>query len=126
MGIFDSIKNLFGSKGSDVVGNVGDMVKNMDSSSMASAASTASDMVTSTVSEAASNLINFDDIDVSKFTAIANQLGLMDKLPEALKSKLSDGSISDEDVKSYIADHKQDIMEFVASHKEDFMKMIGK
>ena len=60
-----------------------------------------------------SGLINFDDINVEKFMGYVNQFGLMGKIKEispAIAAKLEDGTISDEDVKSFIPEIKDIIM----------------
>jgi hypothetical protein len=91
MAILDTIKNLFGGKATDLVNS-------------------ATSQVTDAVTNAAANLINFDDINVEKFKGQAQQFGLMDKLPESIKSKLEDGTLSDEDLKSFIPEIKEMIM----------------
>jgi hypothetical protein len=94
MGILDTVKGLFGSKVNDMVNS-------------------ATSQVTSAVSSAASNLVNFDDINVEKFMGYVNQFGLMDKIKEmspSIAAKLEDGTISDEDVKSFIPEIKGLIM----------------
>ncbi len=94
MGILDTVKGLFGNKVNDMI-------------------SSATSQVTNAVSGAAANLVNFDDINVEKFTGYVNKFGLMDKIKEmspAIAAKLEDGTISDEDVKSFIPEIKSVIM----------------
>jgi hypothetical protein len=94
MGILDTVKGLFGSKVNDMVNS-------------------ATSQVTSAVSSAASNLVNFDDINVEKFMGYVNKFGLMGKIKEmspSIAAKLEDGTISDEDVKSFIPEIKGLIM----------------
>jgi hypothetical protein len=98
MNILETIKGLFGGKATDMVtGVAGDMTAKV------------SDMAT----DAAANLINFDDINVEKFIGYANQFGIMDKIKEMspeIAAKLGDGTLSDEDVKSFIPQIKELIM----------------
>lgn len=106
MSIIETIKGLFGSKATDMVSGATSVAGDMTSK------------VTNMVTDAASNLINFNDIDVSKFTDMINKFGLTDKLPEAIKSKLADGTLSDEDVKSFIPEIKDMIMSKMGNKDE--------
>lgn len=102
MSIIETIKGLFGSKAAEMANSV--------SGATASATSNMTEKVTNMAADAAENLINFDDINLSKFTDMINKFGLMDKLPESIKAKLTDGTLSDEDVKSFIPEIKDMIM----------------
>lgn len=104
MSIIDDIKNTAGDLG-DKVGDFGGMLK---------------DKITDSVA----GMIDFNDIDVSKFTKIADKFGLMDKLPEDIKTKLDDGTLSDEDLKTYLKDHSVDVEKFVGEHKDDLKNLI--
>lgn len=104
--IMETIKGMFSGKAVDMVTSVSGATGNMTSK------------VTDMVTDAASNLINFDDINVSKFTDMINKFGLTDKLPEAIKSKLADGTLSDEDVKSFIPEIKEMIMSKMGNKNE--------
>ncbi|MDQ5957467.1 MAG: hypothetical protein QG614_442 [Patescibacteria group bacterium] len=113
MGILDSLKNLLGLGDNKVVdslekvatgeANVADEVKNVTS-----------DLAT----EAFDNVVNFDDIDISKVVSLLESAGIVSRLPEDIQSKITDGTISKEDVQAIFADHKSEIMEFVVSNKD--------
>ena len=102
MSIIETIKGLFGSKAAEMANSVSGATADMTSSMTAK--------VTNMATDAAANLINFDDINVSKFTDMVSKFGLMDKLPESIKLKLADGTLSDEDVKSFLPEVKEMIM----------------
>lgn len=100
--IIETIKGMFGGKAADMVtGVTGDMTAKAGDMT-----SKVADMVT----DAASNLMNFDDINVSTLKGYAEKFGIMDMLPAAVKSKLADGTLSDEDLKSFIPEIKDMIM----------------
>ncbi len=94
----ETIKSMFSGKAADMVTSVSGATGDMTSK------------VTDMVTDAASKLINFDDINVSKFTDMINKFGMMDKLPEGIKSKLADGTLSDEDLKAFIPQIKDMLM----------------
>lgn len=152
MGILDTLKNVLGDKASDAIGAVtnaasdaagavtdatatgaatdgvaglADMAKDAMSGGLDMAA-VAKDFVADKVTDAVSGFVNFDDINVSAFRDMAEKFGLMDNLPEDIKSKLTDGTLSDDDVKAWISEHKDVVSSFVAEHKDEVMGLLGK
>lgn len=99
MNILETLKGLFGSKGVPATGDV-----------MNNVTSTVTAQVSDMAAKAVESVINFDDINVSTITTVAEKFGIMDKLPEAVKAKLADGTLSDEDLKSFIPEIKDMIM----------------
>lgn len=134
MGIIDSIKSWLngGVEGvTDVTHETAGSVSNAGatvSDTASSAASSVSDSVSSIKDSIIDKVTDIPDFkfDVSSFTGMVDKFGLMDKLPEELKAKISDGSISDEDVEAYIRDHKEEISAFAAAHKDEVMAFIKK
>jgi hypothetical protein len=100
--IIETIKGMFGGKAADMVTSVSGATGDMASSMTAK--------VTDMVTDATSNFMNFDDINVSTLKGYAEKFGIMDMLPAAIKSKLADGTLSDEDLKSFIPEIKDMIM----------------
>ena len=98
MNILETLKGLFGGKST----TTNEVINN--------ATSVVTDHVSDMAEKAVENVINFDDINVSTIMSVAEKFGIMDKLPEAVKSKLSDGTLSDEDLKSFIPEIKGMIM----------------
>lgn len=74
MNILETLKGLFGSKGVPATGDV-----------MNNVTSTVTAQVSDMAATAVDSVINFDDINVSNITSVADKFGIMDKLPEAEK-----------------------------------------
>ncbi len=103
MNILETLKGLFGEK---KITNVSDVTNAVTVK--------VSDMA----SKAVESVINFDDINVSTITSVAEKFGIMDKLPEAVKAKLADGTLSNEDLKSFIPEIKELLMAKAGSAPE--------
>ena len=71
------------------------------------------DMITK-VTDAASDLINFDDMDISTIKSYAEKFGVWDNitgmLPAEMSAKLADGTLTKEELMSVIPDLKDMIM----------------
>ena len=100
MNILNTLKGLFDGKGSSAVTN---------------ATSDVMAKVSDIAEKAVEKVVNFEDINVTNITSMAEKFGVMNMLPEAIKSKLVDGTLSDEDLKSFMPEIKDMIMSKISN-----------